>query len=192
MFVSTCPSRKRSLCEVSPKYTLVDLDQYTKLCLFNWALMYQTLPSKHGAESIVKQDCIPVGCIPPACRPYLPRISQHALWRGGYLVLGGTFRGYLVLGVYLLGGVPGPKGGVPAGGVPGFGGGIPARGCLVPGGGTCQGYLVLGGAYLRGGYLVPGAVPARGYLVPGVVPGPRGCTCWGCTWSRGVYLMGGT
>ena len=49
-----------------------------------------------------KQECIPIGCVPPACYPYLPACT--ALW-----------------GV--------PARGVPAGGVPAsrVSGGVPAR-----------------------------------------------------------------
>ena len=54
-----------------------------------------------------KQDCIPVGCVPPACCP----ISQHAL----------------LWGVYLLGGVPAQEGSTCLGGVPAQGD-VPAQG----------------------------------------------------------------
>ena len=57
---------------------------------------------------IYKQECIPVGCVPPACCPYFPACTA---W-GVYLVRGAGPR----RGVYLVpggGGVPDP-GGVPA------------------------------------------------------------------------------
>ena len=94
-----------------------------------------------------QQECIPVGCVPPACA----RISQHALVPGGvYLPRGdipaqGVFLargvhlpgGCTCLGVYLPGGVP-VWGGVSALGVPAQGD-VPAWGC------TCQGSTCLGG-----------------------------------------------
>ena len=86
-------------------------------------------PQKNGL-----QECIPVGCVPPACCPYLPACTAlgGVPGPGGYLVQ----VGYLVpwgfvpgpVGVYLVpGGVPGP-------------GGIPdPRGVPGPEGGTCPG-----------------------------------------------------
>ena len=54
-----------------------------------------------------KQDCIPVGCVLPARRPYLP-CPGGCTWSGGRGVPG--LGGCLVWGVHLvLGGVPGPK-----------------------------------------------------------------------------------
>ena len=101
----------------------------------------------------LKQDCIPIGCVPPARWPYLPACSVagggtwgvYLVGMGGYLVRGGVPGpgGYLVWGVYLvLGGVPGPggctwswgvylvRGGVlgPRGGAPGPGGCTWSRG----------------------------------------------------------------
>ena len=92
-------------------------------------------------KPFLKQECIPVGCVPPERWPYLPACSAtggmcawsrgvYLVWgdvpgpggRGVYLV-GGVYlvRGvYLVWGVYLVPGgctwswgVPGPQGGVP-------------------------------------------------------------------------------
>ena len=68
-------------------------------------------------ERIDKQDCIPVGCVPPARRPYAPVWSS----RGGGGVPGpgegvpGPGGGCtLVRGVYLVrGGLPGPRGILP-------------------------------------------------------------------------------
>ena len=84
-----------------------------------------------NVQKKIKQECIPVGCVPPARRPYLPGPGGGGCtWSGG--------------GVPGLGGVPGPGGCtwsrgvylVPGGGVPGLGG--------VPGPG---GYLVWGGTW---------------------------------------------
>ena len=46
-----------------------------------------------------QQECIPVGCVPPACCPYLPACTN--LEEGMYLVRGCT---------WFRGGVPGPGG----------------------------------------------------------------------------------
>ena len=80
--------------------------------------------------SIMKQDCIPVGCAPPACWPYLPACTvQGGGPNGGaYLVLVGggcSGGGYLPSpgGMSAPNGVPTWSGGVPAGSQ---GGGIPA------------------------------------------------------------------
>ena len=54
----------------------------------------------------MKQDCIPVGCVPPACWPYLPACTAVG-W--GYLLLGGC----LLLGHSAPSGVSAPRG-VPA------------------------------------------------------------------------------
>ena len=54
----------------------------------------------------LKQDCIPVGCIPPACWPYLPACTAQGMGGGGW-------------GCLLGGGVPGPRGYlVQGGGIP--------------------------------------------------------------------------
>ena len=68
-----------------------------------------------------KQDCIPVGCVPPACCPYLPTCTElwgACVWSQGGAALGGAClwsRGCLLLG----GGVPasGPEGGLLQGGM---------------------------------------------------------------------------
>ena len=45
------------------------------------------------------QDCIPVGCIPPACWPYPPACTVHCAGGGGCLARGGSGPGgYLVPG----------------------------------------------------------------------------------------------
>ena len=87
-------------------------------------------------ETSYKQECIPVGCLPPVHRPYL----VSAWSRGGGLC------------TWSRGGVPGPRGCTWPWGVPGLGdvpgpGGVPGpRGCtwswwsyLVPGGCTWSG-----------------------------------------------------
>ena len=111
-------------------------------------------------ETIPEQECIPVGCVPPACWPYP---SMHC--RGVYLprVV------YVPWGCTCPGGLPAQGGGVPAqGGYLPRGGGVPAWGC------TCQ------GVYLpRGWCTCLGGVSARGCTCPGVyLPGggylPRG------------------
>ena len=61
-----------------------------------------------------QQECIPVGCIPPACCPYLPACTAP-------------------------GGVPGPRGVPGQGGVPGPGGYLVRRGVYLLWGGTCPG-----------------------------------------------------
>ena len=75
-----------------------------------------------------KQDCIPVGCIPPACWPYLPACTaQGGAWSQGVSALGGC----LLQGECLL------WGGVCSRGVPAPGWGLPLGGCLLLGGGVC-------------------------------------------------------
>ena len=89
-----------------------------------------------------EQECIPVGCVPPTCCPYLPVCTAPGCPGGG---------------VTCPGGVP-AQGGVPALG------GVPARrDVYLPGGCTCP------GVYLPGG--VPaGGVPARGGVPAQVLP----------------------
>ena len=68
---------------------------------------------------LTRQECVPVGCVPPACCPYLPGCTAP----GGCTCPGSVpgWEGVPVQGVYL------PKGGVPAWGV------------YLPGGCTCLG-----------------------------------------------------
>ena len=123
-----------------------------------------------------KQDCIPVGCVPPARWPYL----------GG--------------GCTCPGGVP-ARGGVPVqGGCPG---GVPAWGVYL--GGTCPGGCTWGGVpawgvYLPGGCTCPGGyLPREGVYLPGGVPAQGGCTCQGgvparysppwTEWQTGVKIL---
>ena len=112
--------------------------------------------NRMGSHCLARMHSI--GCVPPACCPYLPACTARG--QGGYLAPGGvpgpggctwSLGVYLVPGVYLvLGGVPGPRGGV---------------------------YLVPGGVYqVPGGvYLVPGGCTwSRGCVPgPGGAPGPR-------------------
>ena len=73
-----------------------------------------------------QQKCIPVGCVPPACCPYLPACTAH----GGCTHPGGMY----LPGVYLPGGVPAWGVYLPRGCVPARGGGVPAQGVYLPGG----------------------------------------------------------
>ena len=116
----------------------------------------------------MKQECIPVGWVPAARRPYA----------------GVCFPGGGVCLVRVEGGSASSWGGLPG---PGVGWGV----CLVWGG-VC---LVWGGVCLFGGFcLVQWGLPGRGVsawsggfcLVWGVLPGP-----WGVCLVRGVYLVRG-
>ena len=127
-----------------------------------------------------RQECIPVGCVPPARRPYLPGPGGGGgcvpgPWGGGCTWPRGVYlvRGYLVPGgctwSWGVGGIPGPGGGCTwsPGGVPGPGGCTWSRGVyLVPGGV----YLVLGGTWSWGGTWSRGVPGPEG--VPGQVPPP--------------------
>ena len=107
--------------------------------------------SVHRGSQVNKfeQECIPVGCVPPACSAYP---SMHCSWEG-YLPRGCTCLGDVPVwgctcwGVYLLRGCI-------------CSGGVPAWGC------TCQGvYLTRWGCLpAQGGYL-----PRRG-TCPQVLP----------------------
>ena len=66
-----------------------------------------------------KQECIPVGCVPPACCPYLPTCTARGgyLPRGVYLPRGCTcLRGCTCWGCTCWGGVPAQGGYLPRGG----------------------------------------------------------------------------
>ena len=123
------------------KSTLVQcLDQ----CRFTYRHWFE-FPSKH----LYKQECIPVGCVPAARRPYAGVcFPGGGVWSGGCLVRGESGPGVclvwggvsgrggwcLVGGVCLVhGGVPGPGGCAwsGGGGVPGLGGGS-ALACGIP------------------------------------------------------------
>ena len=61
---------------------------------------------------ICEQECIPVGCVPPICCPYLPActaLGGISPW-GGAWSQGVSSWGDAWLGGLLSGGVPGPKG----------------------------------------------------------------------------------
>ena len=91
-------------------------------------MCYGVMDNLQEQEIPFKQERIPVGCVPPACCPYLPACTAPG-W-------------CTCLGVYLVGvctywwGVP-VWGCVPAWGCT-YPGGVPARGCTYPGG-TCPG-----------------------------------------------------
>ena len=74
-----------------------------------------------------KQECIPVGCVPPTSCPYLPACTAPGgvPARGVYLVPGGCT---------CPGGVPGPGGCTCLGGIPGLGGVYLPAGVYLPGG----------------------------------------------------------
>ena len=101
-----------------------------------------------------KQECIPVGCLPPACCPYLPACTAPE---------GGTCpRGYLQ-GLYLPGGVPAQ-------------GGCTILGRCVPAWGEV--YLPRSVYLPKGVYLPMGGLPAGGSGVPAsgrAVYLPGGC-----------------
>ena len=60
-------------------------------------LMISVLFSAISHQTVCKQDCIPVGCVPPACWPYLPACPVQGVSApergvstlGRYLLLGG-------------------------------------------------------------------------------------------------------
>ena len=114
----------------------------------------------------MEQECIPVGCVLPACWPYP---SMHC-GQGLYLPVGYLPGGIPARGVYLPGGYL--PGGVPAGG-------CTYQGVYLPGGTylglparrrTCQGGVPAGGCTYQGGtYLgvyLPGGVPAQVLPLP--------------------------
>ena len=82
------------------------------------------------SKNLVKQEYIPVGCVPPACYPYLPACTAPGGVSGPGDVTGHGVV-YLVWGVY-LGGVPGPRGVLVRGGCTWSQGGVPGAGVLPP------------------------------------------------------------
>ena len=86
-------------------------------------------------ENKIKQDCIPVGCVLPACCPYLPALTAPG---GRGVPVGGI--GYLHGGMYL------PRGDVPAQGRCTCPGVVSAPG---PWRGTCLGGVPAGGDLAR-------------------------------------------
>ena len=118
-----------------------------------------------SAKTFPQQECIPVGCVPPACCPYLPARTapggctcQGVYPSGGYLPRGSDVPAQ---GVYLPRGCTCP-GGVPAQGVY-MPGGVHAHGVYLPTGCTwgVPAHRVYLGAPTQGVYLVPGGVPAE-------------------------------
>ena len=108
------------------------------------------MPSRHSLKKTnkTKQECISVGCVPAARRPY-----SGVCFPGGYLPgLGGR-------------GVVGGCGALPVwGGVCLVQGGLPGPGGVLPGlgGSPCQGVcLSRGGGVLpvKGGFFLPGDPP---------------------------------
>ena len=105
--------------------------------------------------------CIPVGCIPPACCPYLPACTVCVyVGGGGVCSRGGAWSGGGGFGWCLVWrgwyrGVPGPRG-------------------------VCSGwYLVMGwGVSASGGCLAPGCLVWGGPAWSWGVPGPGGSD-WG-------------
>ena len=115
----------------------------------------------------LQQECIPVGCVPPACCQYLSACTAPG---GGSTCPGGYLLGWGLGGVPVWGGCTSP-------------GGVPARGCTCPGGVPAQeGCTCLGGYLPRRACTYQG-VPVRGvgvYLprgwgVPAQVPPPHHC-----------------
>ena len=82
----------------------------------------------NSANSVTKQECIPVGCVPAARRPYAGVCFRGGVWSGGCLLWGGVSApGGSALGGCLLQGGCLVQGGLLLGGLlPGEGGGIPA------------------------------------------------------------------
>ena len=138
-----------------------------------------------------KQDCIPVGRVPPARWPYLPVCSAG----GGILLLGWfSFQGGLLPGLSpRQGGLLG--GGFCFQGVLLLGGLLPCllgRGVSLAGGSPWQGGLLGRGVRWQGGLLGRGFSLAGGSPWQGVREGllPRGCSFWGASFG-GVLLPGG-
>ena len=104
-----------------------------------------------------KQECIRVGCVPPACWLYP---SMHC-W-GVYLP-----RGVPAWGVYLPRAVP-ARGYYLPGDVPARG--YLPRGCTCPGGCTCLGVYLPGSVPAQGGVPAWGCTCRRVYLPGGYLP----------------------
>ena len=170
--------------------------------------------SNNYLKTHLQQECIPVGCVPAARRPYagvsfpggsawsrvgLPGLGVCLVLGGGLPGLGGSAwsRGGVCL---VRGGLPGPgerglpgpgEGGLPGPGGSAWSGGVSAwsgRVCLVRGRGVC---LVQGGVCLVGGVSAwSGGVCLVREGLPGPgeggLPGPGGSA-----WSGGVCLVRG-
>ena len=135
-------------------------------------------PPPVDRQTPVKQECIPVGCVPPACCPYLPdlpactALGGVSAW-GGYLPGGCTCQGGVPAWVgYLLGGVP-------AQGVY-LARGVPAQGVYLPGG------------YLPRGLYLPGGCTCMGGTCPGTLPPVNRMTdrCKNITWPQTSFAGG--
>ena len=96
--------------------------------------------SQNFLWSKTKQECIPVGCVPPACC-----FSKHALLRGVYLPRMLPVRGGVPAWRYLPGGT-------------------------CPGGCTWPGGYLPSGVYLPGGYTCPGVCTCPGVYLPRYSP----------------------
>ena len=111
----------------------------------------------------MKQDCIPVWCVPPAFWPYP---SMHCTGELGW-------------GLHAWGG------GVPAEGV-----GVPAQGVYLPGW-YLPGEVYLLGVVPSGGmYLPDGVYLPRGMYLPRGLYLQEGCTCPGDVHARGCTCQG--
>ena len=113
---------------------------------------------------MLKQDCIPEGCVPPACCPYLPACTA-----GGCL---------------LQEGVPAPGDACFVGGL--LPGGCRLWGCLL-GWGAC--IWSWGGACLGGGGVCSWGEPASGPGVGGLLL--EGCLVWRVSAPGRCLLWGG-
>ena len=58
-------------------------NQYPKqtgLCSISTTQNSVPIQCKHPGKPLVKQDCIPVGCVPPACWPYPSMHCAEGVW----------------------------------------------------------------------------------------------------------------
>ena len=91
--------------------------------------IFLSLNSLNWVKIFSKQECIPIGCVPPTCCPYLPPCTApKGMYLGVYL-LGGTCWGIHARGTCLGGYLPG--------GVPTWG--CTCQGVYLPRGSTCPG-----------------------------------------------------
>ena len=103
----------------------------------------------------IKQECIPVGCVPAAHRLYAGVCTPGGVWSGGEVCSGG--RGVSAPGVSAPGGGVSAQGGVCCQGgrcLVWGAGGVWSGGCLLLGG------LVQGGLPLGGGVYIPACTEA--------------------------------
>ena len=134
----------------------------------------------------LKSVCIPVGCVPPACCPYLPACTAggrgHVCYQRGVCYWGGCL---LPRGCLLLGRVSATNGGVC------YLGGVCYPGeCLLPRG--------VSATLLPGGCLLPGVSATRGgggvcsgdvskYAIGQTPPCGQTDTCENITFANFVY-----